>query len=97
MKNAPAECRSAIVADEKIEVLCLFYTLIDADYNPNTATSHSSRQRSVMSTNMHTYAYRSLTKKGPRVVHISLCSDNGMGDICNIAAFYRQKAPMFTL
>ena len=55
MKNALAEWRSAIVADEKIEVLCLFYTLIDADYNPNTATSHSSRQRSVMSTSIHTH------------------------------------------
>ena len=97
MKSVPAECRLAIVADDKIEVLCLFCTLIDADYNPNTAASHSSRQRSVMSTNMHTYTYRSLAKQGSWVVHITFCSDKGVVDIRNIAAFYRQKAPMFTL
>ena len=53
----------------------LFYTLIDADYNSNTATSHSSRQSSVMNTNIHTYAYHSLAKQGLWVVHVTLCSD----------------------
>ena len=28
---------------------------------------------------------------------LTLCSERGWADICNIAAFYLEKAPMFTL
>ena len=43
------------------------------------------------------HIYHSLVKKGPWAVHITLCSDGGgWVDICNIAAFYHEKAPMFT-
>ena len=38
--------------------------------------------------------YHSLVKKGPWAVHITLCSDRGWADICSIAAFYHEKAPM---
>ena len=37
--------------------------------------------------------YRSLAKKGPWAVHITLCSDRGWVDICNIAAFTNKKVP----
>ena len=44
------------------------------------------------------YKYSSLAKKGPWAVHIILCAQTrGWVDICNIAAFYHEKAPMFTL
>ena len=46
-EKAPAEFRSARVVDEKIEVLCLFYTLIDADYNPHTVHPPSEVQQLV--------------------------------------------------
>ena len=39
--------------------------------------------------------YRSLAKKGPWAVHITSCSDRGVADVCNIAAFYH-KAPMLS-
>ena len=41
---------------------------------------------------VYIHIYHSLAKKGLWAVHMTLCSD-----ICNIAAFYHGKAPMFTL
>ena len=42
--------------------------------------------------------YRSLTQKGPWVVHITSCSDRGGGQVfVTLLHFYHEKAPMFTL
>ena len=38
--------------------------------------------------------YPSITKKGPWAAHTQT---GGWADICNISAFYHEKAPMFTL